>query len=62
MVLAQKERIYYGSHENFYFLIFDMYSRTTLMYIQFDTCIQFNTCILISMHVFNSMHVQWGGP
>ena len=31
MVLAEKEHIYFGSHDNFY-LIFAMQLRTTLMY------------------------------
>ena len=31
MVLAKKEHIYFGSHDNFYCLIFAMYLRTTLL-------------------------------
>ena len=30
-VLTQKEHIYFGSHDNFYCLIFAMYLRTTLL-------------------------------
>ena len=32
MVLAKKEHIYFGSHDNFYCLVFAMYLGTTLMY------------------------------
>ena len=32
MVLAKKEHIYFGSHDNFYCLIFVMYLGTTLLY------------------------------
>ena len=32
IVLAKKEHIYFGSHDNFYCLIFAMYLRTTLPY------------------------------
>ena len=37
MVLAKKEHIYFGSHDNFYCLIFAMYLRTTLLYMFYST-------------------------